>query len=122
MSPSILRRSPHPPQRTRDPPTQRALVLASQLAERSGGVGLDQRQRVLQSCQLPWIVGERPHLRDGDIELGAGEMYVVPRGIEHCPVTTGGEVRALLLEPAGVQNTGDVAGEMTAPADESLLD
>jgi len=45
-------------------------------------------------------------LRDGDVAVGPGQLYVVPRGLEHCPVTDG-EVRVVLIEPAGVVNTGD---------------
>jgi mannose-6-phosphate isomerase-like protein (cupin superfamily) len=41
-----------------------------------------------------------------DVTLGAGDLFVVPRGVEHCPVA--GEVcEVLLLEPAGTVNTGD---------------
>ncbi len=53
-------------------------------------------------------------LRDGDVELGPGEMYVVPRGVEHCP-RADEEAHVLLIEPAGTRNTGDAGGEMTAP-------
>jgi len=60
-------------------------------------------------------------LRDGDVTLLAGEMYVVPRGVEHCP-RTDGEVRAMLIEPIGVVNTGDAGGELTARYDDSLSD
>ena len=60
-------------------------------------------------------------LRDGDVTLGPGQLYVVPRGVEHCPVA-GGEVSAVLIEPQGVVNTGDAGGELTAPHDTSLLD
>jgi mannose-6-phosphate isomerase-like protein (cupin superfamily) len=59
-------------------------------------------------------------LRDGDVVLSAGEMFVVPRGVEHCPVA-GGEVRAVLIEPAGVVNTGDAGGPLTAGNDDSLI-
>jgi mannose-6-phosphate isomerase-like protein (cupin superfamily) len=58
-------------------------------------------------------------LRDGDVRLAAGELYVVPRGVEHCP-RADGEVRALLLEPAGVVNTGNAGGALTASYDDSL--
>ncbi|MGH3384363.1 MAG: cupin domain-containing protein [Nocardioidaceae bacterium] len=58
-------------------------------------------------------------LRDGDVTVGPGELYVVPRGVEHCPTTTG-EVRAMLIEPAGVVNTGDAGGPQTAADDDSL--
>jgi mannose-6-phosphate isomerase-like protein (cupin superfamily) len=45
-------------------------------------------------------------LRDGDVELGPGQMYVVPAGVEHCP-RADGEAHVLLIEPAGTPNTGD---------------
>jgi mannose-6-phosphate isomerase-like protein (cupin superfamily) len=46
-------------------------------------------------------------LRDrADVTLGAGELFVVPRGVEHCPVADG-VCEVLLLEPAGTVNTGD---------------
>jgi mannose-6-phosphate isomerase-like protein (cupin superfamily) len=53
-------------------------------------------------------------LRDRDIELSAGELYVVPRGVEHCPKADE-EAHVLLIEPAGTVNTGDAGGELTAP-------
>ncbi len=55
-------------------------------------------------------------LRDGAVRLEAGEMYVVPRGVEHRPVAAE-ECRILLVEPAGTVNTGDAGGERTMPAD-----
>jgi len=60
-------------------------------------------------------------LRDGDVTLRPGQLYVVPRGVEHCPITDG-EVRALLIEPAGVVNTGAAGGSLTATYDDSLTD
>jgi mannose-6-phosphate isomerase-like protein (cupin superfamily) len=60
-------------------------------------------------------------LRDGDVTLGPGQLYVVPRGVEHCPIADG-EVRAMLIEPAGVVNTGDAGGSLTAKYDDSLAD
>ena len=53
------------------------------------------------------------HLRDRDVKLGAGELFVVPRGIEHCPEAAE-EAEVLLIEPKGTVNTGDAGGEMTA--------
>lgn len=47
-------------------------------------------------------------LRDGDVTLGPGELFVVPRGVEHCPVAEE-EVHLLLIEPEGTPNTGDPA-------------
>jgi len=45
-------------------------------------------------------------LRDGDVHLKAGEMYVVPKGVEHCPIAEE-EVHLLIIEPKGTPNTGD---------------
>ena len=45
-------------------------------------------------------------LRDGDVTLGPGELFVVPKGVEHCPVTED-EVHLLLIEKTGTPNTGD---------------
>lgn len=53
-------------------------------------------------------------LRDRDVVLGADDVFVVPRGVEHCP-RTDGEVRAVLIEPIGTVNTGDAGGERTSP-------
>jgi mannose-6-phosphate isomerase-like protein (cupin superfamily) len=53
------------------------------------------------------------HLRDGDVRLCAGEMFVVPRGVEHKPSATV-ECRVMLVEPAGTLNTGDVVSDKTA--------
>ena len=58
-------------------------------------------------------------MRDGDVTVRPGQLYVVPRGVEHCPVATG-EVHAVLIEPVGVVNTGDAGGPLTAPYDDSL--
>ena len=59
-------------------------------------------------------------LRDGDVALRPGQLFVVPRGVEHCPIADG-EVQAMLIEPAGVTNTGDAGGPLTARHDDSLL-
>ena len=48
----------------------------------------------------------RLEFRDRAVELGPGELCVVPRGVEHRPVTVDGEVELLLFEPAGTRNTG----------------
>lgn len=49
-------------------------------------------------------------LRDRDVELSAGELFVVPRGVEHCP-RRDEEARILLIEPRGTPNVGDAAVE-----------
>jgi mannose-6-phosphate isomerase-like protein (cupin superfamily) len=45
-------------------------------------------------------------MRDRTVTLGPGEMFVVPRGVEHCPKARE-EVHVLLIEPTGTPNTGD---------------
>ncbi|MCT2591758.1 cupin domain-containing protein [Streptomyces sp. N2-109] len=55
-------------------------------------------------------------LRAGDVVLEPGELFVVPRGVEHCPVADE-ESAILLLEPAGTMNTGDAGGPMTKAAE-----
>jgi len=47
-------------------------------------------------------------LRDRDVELGPGDLFVVPRGVEHRPVAEE-EVHIMLIEPSGTPNTGDRA-------------
>lgn len=51
-------------------------------------------------------------LRDGDVTLGPGELFVVPKGAEHCPVAAE-EAHILLIEPQGTPNTGN--SETAAP-------
>jgi mannose-6-phosphate isomerase-like protein (cupin superfamily) len=52
--------------------------------------------------------------RDGSVTLNEGDLYVVPKGVEHKPVAVN-ECHILLVEPAGTVNTGDVQDEKTAP-------
>jgi len=54
--------------------------------------------------------------RDGSVELAAGEMFIVPRGVEHRPAAEN-ECSIMLVEPRGVINTGDAGGSYTAPGD-----
>ena len=56
------------------------------------------------------------HLRDGVVTLNEGDMYVVPKGMEHKPVAES-ECHIMLIEPAGTVNTGDVVNEKTAAND-----
>jgi len=63
------------------------------------------------------IEGElRIDFRDGAVRIGPGEMFVVPKGVEHKPFAER-EVKMLLIEPRGVPNTGDQGGERTARND-----
>ena len=50
----------------------------------------------------------RIRMRDGDVTIGPGEVFVVPKGAEHCPVAEE-EAHILLIEPVGTPNTGDAA-------------
>jgi len=54
------------------------------------------------------------HFRDGMISLSEGELYVVPKGVEHKPVAET-ECHIVLIEPAGTVNTGDVVSDNIAP-------
>ena len=56
------------------------------------------------------------HLRDGIVELSKGEMFVVPKGVEHKPCAEQ-ECKILVIEPRGVINTGDAGGELTITED-----
>lgn len=58
----------------------------------------------------------RIDLRDGHIDLGPGEMAVIPKGVEHKPRAVE-ETHLMLVEPCGVPNTGDQGGERSAPND-----
>jgi mannose-6-phosphate isomerase-like protein (cupin superfamily) len=55
-------------------------------------------------------------LRDRDVTIGAGELLVVPKGVEHMPVAEQ-ECEVLLIEPAGTPNTGDAGGARTVEPD-----
>ena len=52
-------------------------------------------------------------LRDRDVVLEEGELFVVPRGVEHCPKADE-EAHVLLIEPRGTRNTGDTESPLTA--------
>ena len=51
--------------------------------------------------------------RDGKVTIKSGEMYVVPKGVEHKPFAEN-ECKIMIVEPSGVTNTGDAGGELTA--------
>lgn len=56
-------------------------------------------------------------LRDGCVTLNEGELYVVPRGVEHKPRAER-ECHVVIIEPREVINTADAEGDLTAPNDE----
>ncbi len=51
--------------------------------------------------------------RDGKVRLKAGDLYIVPKGVEHKPFAKD-ECSILLIEPVGTTNTGEAGGELTA--------
>ena len=61
----------------------------------------------------------RMQLRDGDVVLEPGELIVVPRGVEHCPLAEE-ETHVVLIEPKTTLNTGNVRGERTVEQPERL--
>ena len=54
--------------------------------------------------------------RDGKVRLEAGEMFVVPKGVEHRPMAEY-ECQIMLVEPKGVVNTGEISNDRTAQND-----
>ena len=58
----------------------------------------------------------RIDFRDGAVQISRGELFVVPKGVEHKPYAER-EVKLLLIEPRGVKNTGQQGGERTAEND-----
>lgn len=58
----------------------------------------------------------RIDFRDGSVNLGPGEMFVVPKGVEHKPFAEH-EVKLMIIEPRGVLNTGHEGGDLTAKTD-----
>ncbi|MGP4066471.1 cupin domain-containing protein [Oceanobacillus sp. M65] len=54
--------------------------------------------------------------RDGETRLSKGEMYIVPKGVEHKPIAET-ECHIMLVEPKGVVNTGEASSELTAEQD-----
>jgi len=58
----------------------------------------------------------RIDFRDGAVHISTGEMFVVPKGVEHKPFASA-ECKIMLVEPRGVTNTGDDGGDRTAPND-----
>lgn len=54
--------------------------------------------------------------RDGNVELNTGEMFVVPKGVEHKPIARN-ECKIMLVEPRGVINTGDEISDLKAEND-----
>jgi len=59
----------------------------------------------------------RIEFEDGSVELGEGEMYIVPKGVRHKPCADT-ECKVMLVEPRDVVNTGEADSELTAPNDD----
>ena len=58
----------------------------------------------------------RIDFRDGSVTVGPGEVYIVPKGVEHKPYAEK-EVQMMLIEPRGVLNTGNAGGDRMAEND-----
>jgi mannose-6-phosphate isomerase-like protein (cupin superfamily) len=56
------------------------------------------------------------HFQDGDVPVRNGEMFVIPKGVDH-KTSAKSECRVMLVETAGTVNTGDARGDKTAPTD-----
>lgn len=56
-------------------------------------------------------------LRDRNIELNPGEMFVVPKGVEHCPIATA-DTHFMMIEPVTTAHTGNFQSEVTVSTDD----
>ena len=65
-----------------------------------------------QTPQFNQTTIDKSKFRDGDVSLSEGEMYVVPKGVDHKPVAKH-ECKILVIEPKGVVNTGDEIDDLT---------
>ncbi|MEM1321018.1 MAG: cupin domain-containing protein [Bacteroidota bacterium] len=66
--------------------------------------------------ELFWVLKGQliMEFRDKTVEIGPGEMIIVPKGVEHCPRTKDGqEVFLLLFEPQAIKHTGEVQDKRT---------
>jgi len=74
-----------------------------------------------QEDELFWVIEGclEIHLREKVIELQPGELFVVPRGVEHKPVARE-ECQIVLFEPAGTLNTGNIVNDHTVPEPEVI--
>ena len=57
--------------------------------------------------------------RDKTIKLNEGEMYIIPKGVEHKPIAQE-EVHVLLFEPLDIKHTGNVMADVTVEAFENI--
>lgn len=58
-------------------------------------------------------------MKSGDVVLKPGEMYVVPKGVEHCP-SAQPDTHFLMIEPATTAHTGDEQSEVTVPSNKQV--
>ena len=71
--------------------------------------------------ELFWVVAGRMRMqfRDGDVVVEPGELIVVPRGVEHCPIGEDG-CQIVMIEPKTTLNTGNVRNERTVDEPERI--
>jgi mannose-6-phosphate isomerase-like protein (cupin superfamily) len=58
-------------------------------------------------------------MRDGDVELGPGEMFVVPKGVEHCPRAEP-DTHFMMIEPASTAHTGSTQSDRTVATEDQV--
>ncbi len=70
--------------------------------------------------ELFWVIKGNlvVHFRDRDVEVGGGEIFVIPRGVEHKPEARS-EVELVFIDPAGTPNTGNVVTDRTVAKPET---
>ncbi len=56
-------------------------------------------------------------LRDGDVSIGVGEMFVVPKGVEHCPLAAP-DTHFMMIEPASTAHTGATESDLTVETEQ----
>jgi mannose-6-phosphate isomerase-like protein (cupin superfamily) len=88
-------------------------------AVRIEGAFVWHRHAETDACFFVVAGSMRIEFRDGDVRLEAGDLYIVPRGVEHRPVAEH-ECRVLVIEPSTTVNTGDAGGPQTVNAPEWL--
>jgi quercetin dioxygenase-like cupin family protein len=77
-------------------------------------VNLGEEFSRIHDCWNPRISGRlRMPLRDGHRDLGPGELFIVPRGVEHCPLALTDEAHVVLLKPKTALDTGNVVEART---------
>jgi hypothetical protein len=67
---------------------------------------------VLTTIEAPWVAHTVAVFNDRDVELAPGQVFVVPRGVQHQPIAAPG-TETLMVEPSATINTGDTPSLFT---------